>query len=310
MTNENLEVLPGLLDVEHDAAGFTPRRGHAPLAQKLGADLAIRRLDPAQIDVWEANTRDATTLADLRIAILVESIKVTGQQVPAICRPSPTDPSRLELVSGVLRLAAIRKINEGRPKHAVPLLVEVRAMDDRQAFALVDAENRVRTDIAPIERARSYQFAITRIYGTEAALAEALTLNKSSVSRTLDVARLPAEVRALVTDVREISAAQASSFMTAWREDELRPTLLQLAAELQKGGPAAASNVFEAFRAATAVSSGASEVCLAVETETIGRLRRRASGALAIELKAGAAKYELKVILRVLSDALRGLPRS
>lgn len=72
-----------------------------------------------------------------------------GQQVPAICRPSPTNPSRLELVSGVLRLAAIRTINEGRPEDPLPLLVEVRAMDDRQASALVDAENRVRTDIAP-----------------------------------------------------------------------------------------------------------------------------------------------------------------
>lgn len=73
MNNENFEVLPGLLDVEHDAAGFTPHRGHAPLAQRLGADLTIRRIDPAQIDVWEANTRDATFLPDVRIAILVES---------------------------------------------------------------------------------------------------------------------------------------------------------------------------------------------------------------------------------------------
>lgn len=97
-------------------------------------------------------------------------------------------------------------------------------MSDGEAFRLVDAENSGRSAFSAIEQARFYERAKLG-YGSEAELAKALGLNKSTVNRTLDILRLPDDLTALIENEHAISITQASGFMANWREPQLHKTL-------------------------------------------------------------------------------------
>lgn len=204
-------------------------------------------------DIWAGNTRDVHALGSGNFLHLMDSLKSVGQKVPVIARISPDTPDRLEIIAGACRLTAIRKINELRGAgDMVQVIVDLRDLDDEAALKIVDAENRGRSDMSQYEKAHFYDRAVPGIYPTEAALAEALGLDKSTVNRTLAITRLPPAVLNLIKDRHGISAAQASAFVRDWNIPELRDALNGAIDELEAGGLASAATVFKALQAAVA----------------------------------------------------------
>ena len=184
--------------------------------------------------------------------------------------------------------------------------VELRDLDDEAALKIVDAENRGRSDMSVLEKARFYERAMESIYHTESALADALGLNKSTVNRTLAITRLPQEVFALIKNPHSISAGQASDFMADWNKPPLRETLIDCIEDLASKGPASAAAVFGALK--RAVASCGEDKCTSVVHDGVeqGTVRRGKSGAV-IKLKLGAEDVALKPLVISIGNALKAI---
>lgn len=261
--------------------------------------------DTSHCDVWSGNTRDIEALGSGSFADLVESLEAVGQKVPAIARISPADPRRLEIIAGACRLTAIRQINGSRgADEQMPIIVEVRELDDEAALKIVDAENRGRSEMSQYEKARFYERAIPGIFPTESALAGGLGLDKSTVNRTLAITRLSTDVMALIRDPHSISAAQASGFLRDWNLPELRDTLNDAIAELAEKAPASAAAVFKALREAIAPPAETECAEILHDGVSVGSLRR-GKGGVTIKLLPSADGLVLKPLVIGIGHALK-----
>jgi ParB/RepB/Spo0J family partition protein len=122
-------------------------------------------------------------------AALIESIRKHGQKQPALGRASVArNDCEYELIYGARRLFAAQHLG-------IDLLVDLREFDDRAALIEMDIENRVREDISPYERGRSYRrWLASGFFRNQAELAKALAVSEAQVSRLLRYAELPAAV--------------------------------------------------------------------------------------------------------------------
>ena len=260
---------------------------------------------PDMCDIWAGNTRDVQALGSRSFVDLMESLRSVGQTVPAIARISPVDPDRLEIIAGACRLTAIRQINGQRDGgDPMRIIIDLRDLDDEAALQVVDAENRGRSDMSQYEKAYFYDRAIPGIYPTEAAFAEALGLNKSTVNRTLAITRLPAAVIGLIKDRHAISAAQASSFMRDWNMPDLHETLNDTIDALSANGPQSAATLFKALQAAVAPPVDTKGMEIAVDGNVCGSLQRGNAGVM-IKLVPGADDIALRPLVIAIGNALK-----
>ena len=164
-----------------------------------GAGGTVRALPTERLRLWGDHNRDYEALTEARCRDLIDSFRSEGQQFPAIGRPVADDPSvDVELVVGARRLWTARYLDR-------PLLVEIRALDDRGAFALMDLENRNRQDISDLERAHDYRRALPKYYeGNATRMAQSLAMDRGNLSRLLALTELPEEIIAAYGDPREL----------------------------------------------------------------------------------------------------------
>lgn len=267
-----------------------------------GGPFSVR---PDLCDIWPGNTRDVQALGSGSFLDLMDSLKSVGQKVPAIARISPDAPDRLEIIAGACRLTAIRQINDMRggddPMH---ILVDLRDLDDPAAIKIVDAENRGRSDMSQYEKALFYDRAIPGTYPTEAAFAEALGLNKSTVNRTLAITRLPPAMMGIIKDRHAISAAQASSFMRDWNMPELHDTLSDTIDALSANGPQSAATVFKALQAAVAPPADITSADIVIDGDVYGSLIRGNAGT-SIKLLPGADDLKLRTLVIGIGETLK-----
>ncbi|SFK25261.1 plasmid partitioning protein RepB [Celeribacter neptunius] len=138
-------------------------------------------LDPAQVlDDRLADRLDPKDVADLR-----EAIEANGQTVPILVRRHPSEPDRYLLVYGRRRLEAIRTSEKVEKVRAL-----VANLDDDAAVRAQISENMARRDLSYIEKALFSQELIESNFGTQAQVAEVLTVTKSSISMALTIVDL------------------------------------------------------------------------------------------------------------------------
>lgn len=151
---------------------------------------------PADCTVWGGNPRDQPGLSAESCRSLIESIAAEGgNRIPVLVRMNPPEQERpYQLLAGSRRRFAVDWLNHnGRPELRLQALVV--ELSDEEAFRLADIENRERSDICDLDRARSYQDAVERYYGgIQSRMAEALGLSNSQLSRLLALAQLPQEI--------------------------------------------------------------------------------------------------------------------
>ena len=123
-------------------ASVTPRSGLRERAQwKLLSKNGPFPTAADRCDIWSGNTRDVGSLGSPNFIDLTQSLRSVGQKVPVIARISPAVPSRLEIIAGACRLTAIKRINEElQPEDQIPVIVDLRDLDNEAALKIVDAE--------------------------------------------------------------------------------------------------------------------------------------------------------------------------
>ncbi|MBN9678769.1 plasmid partitioning protein RepB [Salipiger bermudensis] len=139
----------------------------------------IWELDPDSIE--DDRMRDRLDPAD--VVDLQHAIEQNGQTVPILVRRHPTEEDRYLLVYGRRRLEAIRQSDSVDKVRAL-----VATLNDADAVQAQISENMARRDLSYIEKALFAQELVETGFGTQARVAEVLTVTKSSISMAIGVA--------------------------------------------------------------------------------------------------------------------------
>ncbi|MEO1686792.1 MAG: plasmid partitioning protein RepB [Pseudomonadota bacterium] len=143
---------------------------------------AIADLDPFSIEA--GGMQDRLETVDAEDAMLRESIREHGQQVPVLVRPHPAKEGRYQIVYGRRRVLAMRDL--GQPVKAL-----IRDLDDRALVIAQGQENTARRDLSFIEKANFARQLSDAGYDRKV-IGDALQIDKTLISRMLSTAeRLP-----------------------------------------------------------------------------------------------------------------------
>ncbi|MBA3948519.1 MAG: ParB/RepB/Spo0J family partition protein [Acidobacteria bacterium] len=130
---------------------------------------------------------------------LAQSIRASGMIQPIIARRARTLPGadghdRFEIVAGERRWRAAQRAG------LLKVPVVVRDVPDERLLEVALIENLQRDDLNPIEEASAYRRLIDELKLTQDEVATAVGKDRSSITNTLRLLRLPDEVRNLVSD--------------------------------------------------------------------------------------------------------------
>jgi ParB family chromosome partitioning protein len=141
---------------------------------------------------------------------LADSIRASGLVQPVLARRAG---ERFQLIVGERRWRAAKLVG----LEAIPAVV--RDLGDREALELALTENLLREDLNPIETAYGLQ-ALQEKHGlTHEEIAGRLGVNRSTVTNTLRLLRLPEEVQLLLTEGK-ITAGHARAILGMKTEAE------------------------------------------------------------------------------------------
>ncbi|MGH7560771.1 MAG: ParB/RepB/Spo0J family partition protein [Gemmatimonadales bacterium] len=127
---------------------------------------------------------------DAQLQELADSIAGSGLLQPVVVRPRPG--GRYELIAGERRWRAVQRLGWAK----IPAVVK--DADDRAMLTLALIENLQRDDLSPIAAAHGYQRLIDEFRLPQQEVARIVGKDRSTVSNTLRLLRLPAEVQAMV----------------------------------------------------------------------------------------------------------------
>jgi len=150
------------------------------------------------------------TFDPLEMSNLVDSIREKGVLQPVIVR---TKDDRFELVVGERRWRAVKKLK----LDAIPAIIK--EMNDRDMLEMAIIENIQREDLNPIEKANAYIQLINEFGLTHDELARRLGQDRSSVSNTLRLLKLPNVIKEGITH-KILTMGQARSLLSLKSNDE------------------------------------------------------------------------------------------
>jgi ParB family chromosome partitioning protein len=149
------------------------------LGERLANGQTVMEIDASLIDTSIVPDRMKGTDEDHRA--LVRSIGESGQLVPVLLRPHPSDRSRFQTAFGHRRIRALTEL--GLPVRAV-----VREMTDEELVIAQGKENGERRDLSFIERAL-YAVALDERNFKREITMTALSVDKTELSRLIGVGR-------------------------------------------------------------------------------------------------------------------------
>jgi ParB family chromosome partitioning protein len=197
--------------------------------------------------MWSLHDRlDEYITADT-CAAEIQSFSKHGQLVPVLGRRVQGDPDfDVELIYGARRLFVARHLNK-------ELLVELRAVSEREGMIAVDIENRQRRDISPYERGLCFTRWLRGGHcKTQEDLARMLKVSASQVSRLVKLARLPSVVVNAFGGPLGICEGWGLELVEAWDDAGKREYVAQKARSIAASVPRPPpQEVYEELRAAS-----------------------------------------------------------
>jgi ParB family chromosome partitioning protein len=257
--------------------------------QKLETNLIVRS---AWANRHELNF-DSAEFAALREEIRsaggnVQPIKV--RRLRFIKAPGMHEvPARYEIVFGHRRYEACRL--EG-----LPVLAMISQMNDQELFVEMDRENRARKNLSPWEQGQMYRRALDQgLFASRRALAEALGVDHSALSKAVTLAELPQVVIDAFPSPLDLQFRWGQPLKAALSADEA--AVLKLADELKaRRGQLSAKDVFDALTAQPAVQTRATAVTPAlIKIEAAGRraeISMSDKGDTLVAIESGAVRPE------------------
>jgi ParB family chromosome partitioning protein len=137
---------------------------------------------------------------------LADSIRASGVVQPILLRVSALTEGRYQLVVGERRWRAARLAGV----ETVPAVI--REVTDQDALELALTENLLRQDLNPLDVGRAYQALQEKYHLSHEQIAERLGLNRSSVTNTLRLLRLPPAVQEMLSK-NEITHGHARALL-------------------------------------------------------------------------------------------------
>ena len=206
-------------------------------AQGIVQDVQLRRVDPATCRMWAKHNRIYDLLNAENCADLIASIRVQGkQEIPALVRQLTNDPGdfEYEVISGARRHFAVSHLRNQEKRADIFYLIEIRDLQDEEAFRFADLENRGRQDISDYERGREYLQALTDYYGDNlTSMAKRMEVSKSLLSSYMSIAKLPQEVLDAYGDPRQIAVRHGQQ-LSPLLKGESRDLVIGRAVEISK----------------------------------------------------------------------------
>ncbi len=151
-------------------------------------------LEQVRVDLIDPNPfQPRRAFPEDSLAELADSIRASGIVQPILLRRSAPAEGRYQLVVGERRWRAARLAG----LETVPAMI--RELADQDALELALTENLLRQDLNPLEVARAYQALQETYHLSHEEVAERLGINRSSVTNTLRLLRLPATVQEMLS---------------------------------------------------------------------------------------------------------------
>lgn len=160
----------------------------ARLQDQISSGDRVLEIDPADVDASLVSDR-MTIEVDPTFEALVVSMAESGQQVPILVRPHPTEAGRYQAAYGHRRLRAASRLK-------IKVQAVVRPLSDADLVVAQGKENLERRDLSFIERAWFARRLEDRGFDRSVVIA-ALSCDKADVSRYVAMARAIPEMIAI-----------------------------------------------------------------------------------------------------------------
>jgi ParB family transcriptional regulator, chromosome partitioning protein len=268
----------------------------------------VKRLvevSPFRCRVWHLHPRSDATISEETCEEEIRSFKDHRQIVPAIGRKLPPGQDHdIEIICGARRLFVARHLN-------VPLLVELRALSEREAAIAVETENAERVDVSPYERGLGLaRWLREGHFSSQSELASALQMPPSRLCRLMRLASLPKEVIAAFGDGANICERWGVVLATALENDTKREAILKTcrtiaAVNLRPQPP----DVYKLLNLVAANSGKAADDCKTVVTSATGtplfEIKRQSGSILVVLPLSRISAKSLKAIEHVVAQIMR-----
>jgi ParB family chromosome partitioning protein len=201
----------------------------APLVERTN----VLSVDPKRCRPWRYHNRTDGWYTKARCQDLIDSFTKDGQNEPALGRKLVGEANfDFELIYGMRRRYAAEFTNS-------KLKLRLTDADDAKAAVLMHIENADRQDITAMERALSFQQQIeAKIFATQEALAEAVGLGSSQVTKMLKAAQLfkHATLAGLFADRSAVPVGPAYELVTLMERPGAKDVVLKAAQNLMARG--------------------------------------------------------------------------
>lgn len=217
-----------------------------PLPPVENRSHVLRSVDPASVHPSPINPRIMVEITETSVAGLAAEIADVGQ-INYAQGEIGADGKTIELLNGLRRAAACKALG-------ISLLVMVHnGLTREQAIALANRDDNQSLPVSFWDRACAWaQMVQDNVLPTEAAVAKALGIDKSTMSRGLAFQAAPKQLFRAFADVREISLSQWSELAPLLENEETRERILERAALLAGKGYGAVRVAAELKAAAAA----------------------------------------------------------
>lgn len=226
-------------DYAANGAGYPAHPGNeaVPALHQASSGVApvkLVELDPTQCSIFEGNGRAQVAFDPQKNAPFLADIQRHGQKTPVIVRQTAEG---YEVIAGTRRHGAVTELRRANP--SLKLRAFVVPADNARAWAIAERENANRRDLSPVERARSWDYAIKNLYGgSQAEFAKAEGLPESTVSRTLALLKIPAEITAALRNPEKINVHFATQLTPILKDEERTRVAIGVAQNLVAEGAA------------------------------------------------------------------------
>ncbi len=275
----------------------------ARLQDQIAAGDIVLDLDPLEIDASLVSDR-LTIEVDPTFDALVASIAESGQQVPILVRPHPSEVGRYQVAYGHRRLRAASQLK-------IKIKAIVRNLSDADLVVAQGKENLERRDLSFIERALFARRLEDRGFD-RAVVISALSCDKADVSRYVAMARaIPETIALVIGPAPKAGRARWAELAERLRDANANQTvdaLIRQAEFLMLATDQRFSKVLEALRS-PAERGKSPEMWIAKDGRKVARIQRGSERlVLAFDEKVAPAFGDY--ILRELDSLLAAYERS
>jgi ParB family chromosome partitioning protein len=179
--------------------------------------------------VWTFNHRSEEKLTEEACKDLIDDIRTSGQQVPALGRRLHNDSDHdIEIIYGARRHLATRLLTRD-------LIVEIRDMTDDEALCAMEKENQQRMAPSPYERGRTWLRLLRgKACKSHQDIADRIGVARSLVSRLISIAELPALIIAAFASPDDIKADWGTELHKAWNDELRQPWVIRRARAFER----------------------------------------------------------------------------